>query len=81
MTALFIAGYALGAVLTWVAFVRHLARGYTSDAGWEGSDFVCSLLMAAIWPAALPVVLLLSVDLPDWPAPGTRLFNYFKRRG
>lgn len=86
MTALYIAGYALGAVLTWVLCVRAIARAYPG-LGWGGSDLCFSVFMALLWlPWGFFVALIMNVVAADWPsikgrAPGTRLFNYFKRRG
>ena len=78
MTALYIAGYALGAVLTWVILLRLAAK--------DGSSLTWSLCFqivnaALIWPLFWALLLgALVVRKHGIAAPGTRLFNYFKRR-
>ena len=75
MTALYIiAGYALGAVLTWVLCVRLVANEYRRL---DGEDIAAICFFALFWPVFVPVVAFcVAVG-----AASQRLFNYFKRRG
>ena len=78
MTALYIAGYALGAVLTWVLWLRILAAKWNNpNYRWTHGNTFGLAIVGLAWPIAVGVFLPLKAV--HW---GTeRLFNYFKRRG
>ena len=74
MTALYIiAGYALGAVLTWVVAIWRVSKVHQN---WTYNEAFPCFLLGLFWPILAPItVAVVTVDRT-----GTRLFNYFKRR-